>query len=303
MQVYTTDKRSPRGFGWLWFIRLVAVIFTLIVLGITAGDITDFHGASCSAPSRLSFNLAVAVFSFVTLFYFFLATGPKPIFRILPWVVFGQIALDALMFIFWLAAAATSSYSCDDLCSACPSGGDVNYNSQYCVCYVVDHSPENSIKRSYSPKTRGLLDSRTPRSHSSSSSGSYDNSGSANAPKQAIGAIMTIISTVCLAASLFWFFKQRNAGSSINFNVSAADARYEEAGVPAGGVMPLYSDQQSASGKDFNKQPTGQQGRDPQQSMPQPISLQQGYHAPSAEYATANKVMSDETLKDFKSAT
>jgi len=59
MQTYTTDKTSPRAFGWLWFIRLLAMIFTLIVLGITAGDIADFHKATCSAPSRLNFNLAV----------------------------------------------------------------------------------------------------------------------------------------------------------------------------------------------------------------------------------------------------
>jgi hypothetical protein len=59
MQIYTTDKTSPRAFGWLWFMRLVGIIFTLIVLGIAAGDIADFHNASCSAPSKLSFNLAV----------------------------------------------------------------------------------------------------------------------------------------------------------------------------------------------------------------------------------------------------
>ena len=99
------------------------------------------------------------------------------------------------MFIFWLAAAATSSYSCNDLCNSCASAGDVNYNNQHCVCYVVNDGFEGPYKRSYSPKPKGLLDGRTPRSHhssrSTSGSSSYEESGSANVAKQAFDAIMT----------------------------------------------------------------------------------------------------------------
>ena len=62
MQIYTKDKTSPRGFSWIWFIRLFQIVITLIVLGITAADVTSFHGIGCNAPSKLSFNLAVVRF-------------------------------------------------------------------------------------------------------------------------------------------------------------------------------------------------------------------------------------------------
>lgn len=41
-------------------------------------------------------------------------------FKVLPWLVWGQLALDAVMFIFWIAATATSTFSYKDLCDACP---------------------------------------------------------------------------------------------------------------------------------------------------------------------------------------
>ena len=59
MQLYTSDKTSPRSFKWLWFIRLVALIVTIIVLGITASNTATFHNIGCDAPARLSYNLAV----------------------------------------------------------------------------------------------------------------------------------------------------------------------------------------------------------------------------------------------------
>ena len=62
MQIYTTDKTSPRGFSWIWFIRLFQIVITLVVLAITAANVTSFHDIGCSAPSKLSFNLAVVRF-------------------------------------------------------------------------------------------------------------------------------------------------------------------------------------------------------------------------------------------------
>ena len=59
MQIYTSDKTSPRSFPWLWYIRLVALVITLIVLGITAANIATFHNIGCDAPARLLYNLAV----------------------------------------------------------------------------------------------------------------------------------------------------------------------------------------------------------------------------------------------------
>ena len=59
MHLYTSDKTSPRSFHWLWFVRLVALGVTLIVLGITASNTATFHSIGCDAPARLLYNLAV----------------------------------------------------------------------------------------------------------------------------------------------------------------------------------------------------------------------------------------------------
>ena len=59
MQLYTSDKTSPRSFKQLWYIRLVALVITLIVLGITAANAATFNSIGCDAPGRLLYNLAV----------------------------------------------------------------------------------------------------------------------------------------------------------------------------------------------------------------------------------------------------
>jgi hypothetical protein len=55
-----------------------------------------------------------------------------------------QIALDALFAIFWIVAAALSTYDCDGVCSSCSAGGalvdtqgqgfDVYFGDLYCSC-------------------------------------------------------------------------------------------------------------------------------------------------------------------------
>lgn len=62
LQIYTRDKTSPGGFQWIWFIRFFQIVITLIVLGITAANVTSFHDIGCSAPGKLDFNLAVVRF-------------------------------------------------------------------------------------------------------------------------------------------------------------------------------------------------------------------------------------------------
>ena len=130
-----------------------------------------------------------AVISFIVLIYFLLSTGPKPQLRLLPWFIFGQLALDGLMFILWLAAAASSSYSCNDLCSACDYAYDyVFYGTESCFCIEL-------IKRTTSPKPKGILEGRTPRARlgGGSRSDSNGSGGSTIAAKQAFDAIMTCV--------------------------------------------------------------------------------------------------------------
>lgn len=133
-----------------------------------------------------------AVISFVVLIYFLLSTGPKPQLRLLPWFIFGQLGLDALMFVLWLAAAASSSYSCNDLCNACDFGYDyVFYDTESCFCVEL-------FKRTTSPKPKGILEGRAPRARlgGGSSSDSNGSGGSTIAAKQAFDAIMTCVNLI-----------------------------------------------------------------------------------------------------------
>lgn len=129
-----------------------------------------------------------AVISFFVLIYFLLSTGPKPHLRVLPWFIFGQLGLDALMFILWLAASASSSYSCNDLCSACDYDYDyLYYDTEACICIEL-------FKRTTSPKPKGILEGRTPRSRLGGGSRSGSGSGGSTiAAKQAFDAIMTCV--------------------------------------------------------------------------------------------------------------
>ena len=125
-----------------------------------------------------------AALSLIALIYFILASGPSRATRLLPWFIVGQLALDALIFIFWLSAAATSSYSCTDLCNACGiSDGYVYFDSQSCVCYE-----DLYFKRDFSPKPGNMLQSRGRRSRSTAV-GSI-------AAKQAFDAVMTYVQSI-----------------------------------------------------------------------------------------------------------
>ena len=57
------------------------------------------------------------------------------IFKLLPWWIFIQLGLDALMFILWISAAGTSHFTCDDLCTTCnASGYDIYFDHLACSC-------------------------------------------------------------------------------------------------------------------------------------------------------------------------
>ncbi|KAK3177997.1 hypothetical protein OEA41_000129 [Lepraria neglecta] len=269
MQIYTSDKTSPRSFPWLWFVRLPAIIFSIIVLGITASDASKWGSWECSIPSKLGYNIAVSVLSFLALIYFILATGPSPQVRLLPWFIWGQLGLDTLMFILWLAAAASSSYSCSDLCNACSAYSEVLYDTDVCFCF--DNT--SIFKRTYSPKPKGILHARSPRSHSSGGSGSRNSSGGGGsiiAARQAFDAIMTLLFAFCLGATIFWIIKSRQTGST-TATMAMATEKQEEAGIPAAGAVPSSNEQSGAKAENYNGQPIQQQGGVPQGTpMPYP---------------------------------
>lgn len=61
------------------------------------------------------------------------------------------------MFIFWLSAAATSRYNCDDLCNACPNFSALSFDDLSCAC---GGAYDWYWKRGMSPKPSGLLQKR-----------------------------------------------------------------------------------------------------------------------------------------------
>lgn len=52
------DKNAPRAFSWIWFIRIVQIVFAFIVLGLAARDSHDLLDAQCQVTSKIAFNLA-----------------------------------------------------------------------------------------------------------------------------------------------------------------------------------------------------------------------------------------------------
>ena len=56
--VHTADKTSPRGFPWIWFLRLAEILGSLIVLALVARDVSGLSQLSCGIPGKIAWNLA-----------------------------------------------------------------------------------------------------------------------------------------------------------------------------------------------------------------------------------------------------
>jgi hypothetical protein len=95
------------------------------------------------------------------MFYLILSTGKL---SILPHIIYAQVPIDFLLTILWIAAAATSRYTCNDLCSNCFPGLD-------CTCSLEYN--KRDLGFSYTRDLGFSLTPRAPRgaSHHSSSSG------------------------------------------------------------------------------------------------------------------------------------
>lgn len=224
--IYTRDKTSPRGFRWIWFIRVLQIWITLAVLGITASNAASFKDYSCSVPGKLAWNLACAVLGLLALAYFFLSTGPTPMFKILPWWIFIQLGLDTLMFIFWLSAAAASHYTCNDLCNACSNLASLSFGGLSCICdsaSYYDYYDDYYDKRAMSPVKKGPLESRRTH-HPTRSTGS-------TAAKQGLDAIMVVLFAVTLASTCFWIFQNRRQSTTTTTAPATNPAANAEAGV------------------------------------------------------------------------
>ncbi|KAL8688031.1 MAG: hypothetical protein Q9218_005955 [Villophora microphyllina] len=202
LTIYTSDRTSPRCFPWLWFVRLLQLLVTIIVLAIAASNASELSSIDCSVPSKLGYNIAAAVLSFIVLVILILSTGPKPGLRVIPWFIWGQLALDAFMFIIWIAAAGVSRYNCNDLCSACSGYNHVWADGLDCLCYYY-------YKRDQSPVPKGLARSIEERAYHRRGPGAGKVAG-----KTALNAIMVVLFAFTTAMTVFWIFKNRRSGAA-----------------------------------------------------------------------------------------
>ena len=56
--VHTSDKTSPRGFRWIWFLRLAEILVSLAVLGLAAKNVAGLAEPGCGVPGKMAWNLA-----------------------------------------------------------------------------------------------------------------------------------------------------------------------------------------------------------------------------------------------------
>ena len=55
-------REGDRCFPWLWFVRAIGLVFTIITLGLTAAAVNSFGAIACDSPAKLNYNVAVVRF-------------------------------------------------------------------------------------------------------------------------------------------------------------------------------------------------------------------------------------------------
>ncbi|MCJ1462828.1 hypothetical protein MMC07_001431 [Pseudocyphellaria aurata] len=262
------DRTGARSLPFLWYIRLFQVLIAFLVLILSAVDahtVQSFaHG--CSVPGKVAYNLACALITIIVLMYFIFSTGPKDLFRSLPWFVWGQLALDGVMWIFWVAAAATSSFGYLDLCNACPVDAVVYGNSAW-ACTGNAYYNDYNYPRDVSPVSRGLAGAEkraSPRTKVLAAVG-----------RTALNSIMTGLFSLCFAATIWWVLThhRRTAGATAP---TMKPPVHEESGPP----VPL-TQQSGPVASNPQMQPNQYYAG---QGQPQPQSQSQFPSQPQSQY-------------------
>lgn len=52
------DKSAPRAFPWIWYIRLVQIFLSVVVLGLAAANASALADITCGVPAKLGYNIA-----------------------------------------------------------------------------------------------------------------------------------------------------------------------------------------------------------------------------------------------------
>lgn len=119
-----------------------------------------------------------AAITLPALIYYLFSTGLNASTRCLPWHVYGQLSLDAFLFVLWLAATAASNYDCSGLCSACATPGEEYYGGYYnvfvgsltCPCAFGQYDPSLSkVKRALEGRATSSANLNTGKEFESAS--------------------------------------------------------------------------------------------------------------------------------------
>lgn len=208
-----------------------------------------------------------AVLSFIVLVVLLLSTGPNPQLRVIPWFIWGQLALDVFMWIIWVAAAGTTTLGCNDLCDACSAL--YSANDLYCTCSGATYQWD---KRDQSPAPAAVL----ARSlHERAYGKSHKFGGGRVAGRVALDSIITVTFAFTTAMGIFWIFKNRRSGAANVALAPSASPQHLES-QPVAQSTQVYPDKMDGT---YPNQPQ-QQGAYPPQGQ---VQMQQGgYPQPAA---------------------
>lgn len=70
----SSDKAAPRGFPWMWYIRFVQVLLTVIVIAIAArvaATISNGDSGDCHVPHKVVWNIFCVCASVIYRFFGF----------------------------------------------------------------------------------------------------------------------------------------------------------------------------------------------------------------------------------------
>ncbi|KAI9891241.1 MAG: hypothetical protein M1814_002931 [Vezdaea aestivalis] len=188
----TTTSTTPGLPSWLIFVRVFQILLVAIILGLSAYEIDVFRDAGCSSPGRVNFNIAAAVIALVLLVFQIFAISLS---RKTPAIIFAQIPIDFVMFIFFIVAAAIAKYTYLDL---------------YYNCYD-----------SYDIFDKRSLTSRAPkgsRGGSRSGGGGGSDNATTTTARQGLDAFLGLTFLATLALTVFFAFKGGMKG--LNFGKS-----------------------------------------------------------------------------------
>lgn len=59
MALFITDKNVPRSYTWVWILRIVGIVLSLVALGLSASLASALNSISCVSSSKINFNVAV----------------------------------------------------------------------------------------------------------------------------------------------------------------------------------------------------------------------------------------------------